>query len=100
MEKMLNLIECSIADDRHIVEKPICLSCGHFICKKCIPSNNNYEFKCIKCDKVNKTNLNLCEVSELVQYSIESNLATLLKTINGNIEEELNKFKSNKKSLI
>ena len=40
MENYSNIekaLGCAIANDAHFLEKPITLSCGHSVCKNCIP---------------------------------------------------------------
>lgn len=92
---ILNLIQCSATDDKHILQTGIALSCGHHVCKKCIPQNNSYQIKCLKCNKTNQHNLSLSEESEITKYLIESNLAFLFKTTKENIEIEEQKYHSN-----
>jgi hypothetical protein len=41
----------------HVVKTPISISCGHSICKKCIPLNDRHEFKCRICNKNNSSTL-------------------------------------------
>lgn len=47
IESKFEEFECSISDDKHIVQKPIVLRCGHYICKSCIPTNST--ILCTKC---------------------------------------------------
>ena len=42
MEELLNSVECVFDKDYHIVEEPIGLSCGHCICKRCIPQSSDF----------------------------------------------------------
>ena len=35
-EEIIASLSCANAKDKHFVEKPISLSCGHYVCKKCI----------------------------------------------------------------
>lgn len=41
----------------HIVKNPISISCGHSICKECIPLNDSHEFNCRICNKRNTCTL-------------------------------------------
>lgn len=80
-EKAFKLLECAFSLDNHTSINPICLSCGHVICKKCIPSNGNYKLKCFKCDKINKLNLNECEESLGIKCLFETYFADFLNIL-------------------
>jgi len=94
MDSILSEITCSLAENRHIVEAAIALSCGHFICKKCIPTNNNNQVKCLKCNQINEIPLGKCNEVYLVRLVIESNLSSLMKTTREKIAIEYEKYQS------
>jgi hypothetical protein len=53
--KILESLECAInsslsTDLRHISINPIALSCGHTICKQCIPKNKQELIVCCHCN--------------------------------------------------
>ena len=58
MNELLNAVECVIEQDCHIAKEPIGLSCGHCICKECIPKNGS-EVWCKKCKSANKNDLKI-----------------------------------------
>jgi hypothetical protein len=43
---------CALAEDQHFIETPISLSCGHSICKGCIPAVDQ-SLVCKICNKQN-----------------------------------------------
>ena len=73
-DEILKVVECALGTDRHLLQNALGLSCGHYVCKKCIPANNNYQFECSKCKKINQTNLSLCEEPELVKIIMQKHL--------------------------
>ena len=77
-EGLLNVIECAFDDDKHIAKEPIALSCGHCICKECIPKINK-EVICFKCKNTNKLNLKLSLKSIGTQFCIEDKVNVLLE---------------------
>jgi len=92
MDLILNQITCSLAEDKHIAECAIGLSCGHFICKKCIPPNNNNnsnQVKCLKCNRINEMN-----ELELIRLLFEANQRSFVKTTREKIETEYEKYQS------
>jgi hypothetical protein len=96
MDLILNQITCSFAQDKHIIECAIALSCGHFICKKCIPpnSNNSDQVMCLKCNRFNEIPLGKCNEVELIRLLIESNISSLAKTTREKIDSEYGKYQS------
>lgn len=57
-QELKNALTCAKSEDfRHIVDDPVTLSCGHFICKECLPFNNMISLVCCKCEKTNEFNL-------------------------------------------
>ena len=89
----LKIVECSLADDGHILECALPLSCGHAVCKKCVPANNNYKFLCLKCEKVNLIDLSVCDESLSVKTVIESLRSTLDKKISVEFHKDIEVLK-------
>ena len=66
-EDAKEMAKCAVKSrEEHIAINALSLTCGHHICKKCIPNNNNYQFKCNRCQKTNKVNLS--EANESLEY--------------------------------
>ena len=79
------------------IEVALPLSCGHFVCKKCIPENNNYQFNCPKCNTTNQYDLSLGKEPELVKIFMQKHLKSLSNLINQKIEIEIEILKSKNK---
>ena len=48
-EKILNSCYCVLSERKHILEKPLCLPCGHLACAECIGAQKlvkKYNFMC------------------------------------------------------
>ena len=75
---------CAIANDKHFLEKPITLSCGHSICKECftLPNQSQSSFiKCGICDEINQTDLSKVKESFVIKKLFTSNLAELFSVL-------------------
>ena len=95
MNTLLKLAECSLAEDKHLIQIAIGLSCGHHICKKCIPLNsNNSQIKCLKCGKINKTDLSQCEEAEIIKEVLEANIDMFYDSTCNLLNEEMKKYDS------
>ena len=68
-DEFLQVVECALGTDKHLLQNALTLSCGHFVCKNCIPANNKYQFKCRKCNTTNQYDLSLGKEPELIKYT-------------------------------
>ena len=93
-EEMFKLVQCALGQDGHLLKNAIGLSCGHFICKKCIPANDFFGFKCHKCNEVNLINLGQCKEATIISFYMENHLGDLSKLINEKLEIELDILQS------
>ena len=91
---IFKLVECAMSSEPHFLECPLPLTCGHHVCKKCVPPNRNYQFKCLKCDRINQFDLTKCHESDIVQFHLKHYLVDLSKHIDEQIENEIEIFKS------
>jgi hypothetical protein len=77
MEELLNAVECVLnVDYLHIAKEPTALSCGHCICKECIPKKGR-NFVCSKCKLTNSSALDKPRVSFGINYLINANVENL-----------------------
>ena len=53
-EEALEIIECAVTNDKHFINEPLSLSCGHSVCKNCLDDVKYNKIKCIKCGEMNK----------------------------------------------
>lgn len=80
-QETLTLIECAQSVNKHIVYQPIQLSCGHSICKSCIPNDSSHEIKCSICNEKNQINLRLCKESLLTKSILKLNVNELFEVL-------------------
>lgn len=95
-DNLISILSCAVSSDNHFIEKPIPLSCGHAICKKCIPINdeNNIEqILCGICNKLNKSDLNVVEESLIIKNLVSLNLDKLFGMVKKRFEESLYELK-------
>lgn len=81
-EGYLELLTC--ANPRsygHIVKIPISVSCGHSICKECIPLNDTHLFKCRLCTKENSFSLTNANENLAVKHLLNGSSALITKLI-------------------
>ena len=55
--------KCAFAEDAHFFIQPVPLTCGHYICKSCTPSDGLLNKRCKSCNKRNKVDLRLVRPS-------------------------------------
>jgi hypothetical protein len=55
-EENLESITCASVMDEHFIQQPIGISCGHSICRNCVPVNDEKHLD-IKCSICNETNI-------------------------------------------
>jgi hypothetical protein len=80
-----------------LLDKPISLSCGHCVCKKCIPISNNRINSCVKCKichVVNTYDLDIANISKSAQKLVSSKLNQTFSNIRQKFELVLNEYKS------
>jgi hypothetical protein len=86
----LEEFECVISVDRHFISHPITLSCGHHICKKCIPLNNIV--KCNRCKIITIRDINNDIESKLFKNAFKFSINELYSIIERSFAESLSRF--------
>lgn len=95
----LDSIQCALSKNRHFVEHPITMSCGHTICKKCIPNDNNQQqLKCLICNELNEHNLNTSKESTAVKTLMRVFLNDLFYLIEDKFNTSIRQLKESKTS--
>lgn len=81
-EAVLEIVECALSRDNHIASSPMTLSCGHVICKNCIPTDGSRFLKCNLCNEINDFSLNSSKesfASRKIFFSYINELFDLVK---------------------
>ena len=92
MNKIFTELYCGLAND-HVVKEPISLSCGHCICKQCVP--DQIKIKCKICSiEMDKSELRVDNESAQVKRMILSSLSGLFEELEKRATNEINSFKS------
>ena len=92
MSDLLSELYCGLTKN-HIVKEPISLSCGHCICKQCVPDQVN--IKCKICsEETDKSKLEINKESGLVKRMIKDSLFGLFEELEKRATNEINSSKS------
>lgn len=106
-QDILQTLQCGLSNDDHILMQPVSLSCGHSVCKKCIPLNFNYDGvetgcgtihneqinKCKLCGKQNTINLNQMNESQPVKQLLKLYLNDLFQMLEERFDESIKSLK-------
>jgi transcription elongation factor Elf1 len=98
-ENIIKSLECSYSNFiNHIAKNASILSCGHLICKECLPDNDKILINCKLCGKRNDISLeSLRNMNEIYPISrlIELSLSELFNKTKENFGSALDSFKGN-----
>lgn len=87
--------ECAVSDDKHFIRQPIILpSCGHSICKHCLPTEANF-IKCKLCSEITNRDLSNDKEAISLKISFKRNLESLFHIIENRSKIQLDQLKSN-----
>jgi transcription elongation factor Elf1 len=75
-----NIFCCALALDKHFIENPVTLSCGHSICKLCVPKKTEV-LVCKICGEKNEIDLNKVKESVGMKKLLSLNLCGMLQII-------------------
>ena len=82
---------CSLSKDKHLLEAPINLPCGHSVCKKCLPKHTSP--KCKSCGDVANIDLSAFKESYFINLAIKSSLDHLFTIIKTKTVEQISMIK-------
>ncbi len=92
-KNILDMLYCSLSHlNKHFIENPISLSCGHSACRKCI-SKVPQPFFCGECCSKNKVDLKNAKDSSIFKVSFESYFTDLFKIIFENLQLNVSELK-------
>ena len=92
MSEIISKLFCAQIND-HVVKDPISLSCGHIICKQCVP--DQVKIKCKICrGETDKSILDINKESAFAKIMIKSSLSGLFEELEKRATNEINSFKS------
>jgi|688.fasta_scaffold2181069_1 hypothetical protein len=86
---------CAYAEDkdRHYFEIPLTLSCGHSICRKCVPSDYK-NVKCKKCGEINNIDLKSVKESLAAKSLLSLNFNQLFDDLGGRYHDSVTSLRS------
>ena len=85
-------LQCGLTND-HVVKEPSTLSCGHFICKKCVP--DQAKIKCKICSiETDKSELRVDMESVPTKNIIKMCLSGLFDDLEKRATDGINSLKS------
>ena len=91
---LLDIIECAVHDDNHLVEEPFSLSCGHSACKNCVKETKFDSIICKKCNETNVFNFENCKASLGLKNLIEKHLDDMFKLTGERFKKAIEELKS------
>jgi hypothetical protein len=91
----LQEFECALSQDRHFIEQPIALTCGHCICKKCVPKELILPLKCNICTKITHRDIRNDEESVLSKKAFQLSINDLFLQIEKSFTQSMTHLKGN-----
>lgn len=86
------ILNCCMSKEKHFLNEPIVLDCGHSACRQCIVNKRGCEFKCefSGCDKTHKMkSLSHLTPNLTVPVLISSYRKEIIETLKGDYENQL-----------
>ena len=91
LDEIFLQLNCALTNS-HIVREPIHLSCGHCICKYCIPVVECAKIECQICGAVTNKSLKNESESILITAMVKFHLAGLYSDLEQKTCQEMKKF--------
>lgn len=88
-EETLQALQCAMSSDSHFVKQPLSLSCGHSVCKKCVPATEKKQLKCKLCGEINQIELDKLSESRAIKQLLKAHFDQLFDIIVARFETSL-----------
>jgi hypothetical protein len=97
-KETLKSLLCGLGyEDRHFLDRPVTLNCGHSACQSCLQNLKNntglLEMPCKLCNKLNRLDIEFCE-SVFAQSLIQLNINNIGVSLKKTYQENFAKLKS------
>ncbi len=93
-DNLINVVQCSLSIDKHIVKNPKSIQCGHSACKSCIYKSTNKIVKCIKCGQYSEINLDCLGDAFQVKCTLKAYIDDMFKILRDQMNVSLKLLKS------
>jgi hypothetical protein len=103
-ESVLKSLECCRKKNfKHFAKDASSLSCGHLICKDCLPKNDDAIIKCGLCEENNEVKLDTLKRSKEpypIKFLFNEHIKSIFNETTRRLKEALNQFKSILKEIL
>jgi hypothetical protein len=93
-DNILSALQCSLAEDKHIIRSPVNIQCGHAACKTCIYKNTNQIVDCKKCGAYSEIDLDCMADSFQIKCTLKTYIEDLFKIMRDQMSVSLMLLKS------
>jgi hypothetical protein len=94
MENIEKALCCAVANDEHFLERPITLSCGHSVCKSCVPISIT-DIVCKVCNEKNEFDLKKAKESFGMKTLLACNFEAIYKIVHKRFIGSIEHLKGN-----
>jgi hypothetical protein len=94
---------CRNKNFKHFAKDASSLSCGHLICKDCLPKNDDSIINCGSCGETNEVKLDTlkrCKESCSIKFLFNEHIKSIFNETTERLEEALNQFKGILKEIL
>jgi hypothetical protein len=93
-DEKLNEFYCIFSEQKHFLIDPVTISCGHSICKKCLPRENTTSIRCKICKRLVSYDANRIKVSRGFKEVLKCFKNEIFTVIEKEMCSKLNDLKS------
>ncbi len=94
-ESVLNVLQCALSSDKHIVTHPVTIPCGHTVCRSCLLVSNSKLINCLECGKIIEIDLNNSSESNMLKITLKAYIEDLFKVVSDKMNNSLRVLKGN-----